>query len=281
MFQASRSLKQAASFNLADLELGLIVKRLPIVTKSLTSYEQNYYAYKKEIYDKMALNFPKEYYFPGGSMKTIEFENVQPKIPALEQLEKYETKTIYPNGKPELNFYGRDMNEKHQVILVEDVKEELAKQNAKIEGAKKTSSDEYVNFNARTTESDLKMDYHKLDRSLENDLYLIIKNNKNKDSKWTFPKFKASKSLEDNKTTALDELALKELYQVGGENMQLWTVSKTPAKLLKNTFYFKNVIFSGDFKSSDKDIEYKWLNKKELKDVFDKEYYEEMEYLLS
>ncbi|OBA28658.1 hypothetical protein HANVADRAFT_28880 [Hanseniaspora valbyensis NRRL Y-1626] len=281
MFKSTRSLKQTASTTLSNLELGLIVKRLPLVTKSLSSYEQNYYAYKQEIYDRMALNFPKEYYFPSGSMKTIEFENVQPKTASIAQLTKHDGKIVYPNGKPELNYYGRDMNEKHEVILVEEVKEELAKQNAKMGDAKKNAGDEYVKFNDRITESDLKKDYQQLDRSLENDLYLVIKNNKSQNEKWGFPKFKAGEALQNNKNVSLDELALKELYQVGGENMQLWTISKTPAKLLDNTLYFKNVIFSGNFKSEDASIEYKWLNKKELKDILDKEYYEEMEYLLS
>lgn len=281
MFKSTRCLKQTASTTLSNLELGVIVKRLPIVTKSLSSYEQNYYAYKQEIYDRMALNFPKEYYFPSGSMKTIEFENVQPKTASIAQLTKHDGKIVYPNGKPELNHYGRDMNEKHDVILVEEVKEELAKQNAKMGDAKKNAGDEYVKFNDRITESDLKKDYQQLDRSLENDLYLVIKNNKSQRKKWEFPKFKAGEALQKNKNVSLDELALKELYQVGGENMQLWTISKTPAKLLDNTLYFKNVIFSGNFKSEDASIEYKWLNKKELKDTLDKEYYEEMEYLLS
>ncbi|XBW37317.1 hypothetical protein QEN19_002899 [Hanseniaspora menglaensis] len=280
MFKSTSALKQAASIASKNLDIGVIVKRLPIVTKSLSAYEQNYYEYKKEIYDRMSLNFPKEYYFPTGSMKTIEFENVQPKAIAADQIAKYEGKIIFPTSKPELNYYGRDMNEKHDVILVEEVKEELARQNSKIDEGKKNSGDEYVKFNERVTESDLKQDYQKLDRSLENDLYLITKNNKSEKKVWEFPKFKASELLKD-KTVSLDELALKELYQIGGENMQIWTVSKTPAKLLNNTLYFKNVILSGEFESLDKTIEYKWLNKKELKETLEKSYYEDMEYLLN
>lgn len=279
MFHSSRTLKQVAATSLSNLELGVIVKRLPIVTKSLSTYEQNYYAYKKEIYDRMSLNFPKDYYFPEGSMKTIEFDNVQPKLPPVEQLAKHDGKIIYPNGKPELNHYGRNMKGKHEVILVEEVKEELAKQNAKAGDGKKTSGDEYVSFNPRTTESDLKNDQQKLDRSLENDLYLVVKDAKSKTQRWEFPKFKAAELVENNKNVALDELALKKLFEVGGDNMQIWTISKTPAKLLGNTFYFKNVILSGEFKSSD--FQYKWLNKKELNDVLEKKYYEEMEYLLN
>ena len=258
-----------------DLQIGSILKRIPIITKSLTPYEKEYYEYKQGLYNRMALDFPKDYYYPPGTMKTMEFENVQKPKPDMELLNKYSKndELIFKDNKSvEYNEGGREKTDCDHVVLVEDVKSELND-----ESMKKNNENE-VTFNSRVTKADKEKDFTKLDRSLENDLYLVIKSQ----NKWVFPTFKnnedAYKQLVNDKKS-LDLLSVDNLKQLGGENMQLWSISKTPCKLLKNTFYFKSIIFSGEFKN-DK-VEHKWLNKNELKDVMDPEYYKEMEYLLN
>lgn len=258
-----------------DIQVGAILKRIPIVTKSLTPYEKDYYEYKQGLYNRMAIDFPKDYYYPPGTMKTMEFDNVQKTKPNMELLKKYESnkELIYKDNKyVEYNDNGRQKTDVDHVVLVEDVKSELIDESAK------KNTDNEVTFNSRVTKADKENNLTKLDRSLENDLYLIVK----EQNKWVFPTFKNNEEaykqlVKDNKS--LDLLSVSNLIELGGENMQLWSISKTPCKLLNNTFYFKSIIFSGEFKN-DK-VEHKWLNKKELKNVLNAEYYKEMEYLLN
>jgi len=355
-----------------DIQVGAILKRIPIVTKSLTPYEKDYYEYKQGLYNRMAIDFPKDYYYPPGTMKTTDNEvtfnsrvtkadkenNLTKLDRSLENdlylIVKEQNKWVFPTFKNneevykqlvkdnksldllsvsnlielggenmqlwsisktpckllnntfyfksiifsgefkndkvehkwlnkkeliykdnkyvEYNDNGRQKTDVDHVVLVEDVKSELIDESAK------KNTDNEVTFNSRVTKADKENNLTKLDRSLENDLYLIVK----EQNKWVFPTFKNNEEVykqlvKDNKS--LDLLSVSNLIELGGENMQLWSISKTPCKLLNNTFYFKSIIFSGEFKN-DK-VEHKWLNKKELKDVLNAEYYKEMEYLLN
>lgn len=258
-----------------DLQVAAILKRTPIITKGLSPYEKDYYEYKQGLYNRMALNFPKDYYYPQGSMKTLEYENVQKPRPDMEELKKLrmQKKLMFKDNKNlKYNDMGREITGPDHVVLVEDIKNQLND-----ESMKKNNENEVV-FTSRTTKADETNDVTKLDRSLENDLYLIIK----KDNKWVFPTFKNSEETYNElvkNEKSLDLLSIDNLIELGGENMQLWSISKTPCKLLENTFYFKSIIFSGEFKN-DK-VEHKWLNKGELKEALDAEYYKSLEHVLN
>ncbi|GMF06705.1 unnamed protein product [Ambrosiozyma monospora] len=100
-------------------------------------------------------------------------------------------------------------------------------------------------------------------------------------------------------STALHEVAEQGLRNIGGVNINTWTVSSTPAGVVKygakgevvgptsegstTEFLLKSHIIAGkfDLQKNDNVKEYKWLSKDEIKELVNGEYFEQVGHLLA
>lgn len=222
--------------------------------------------------------FPKWYYFKKGTVAEREFSKAQ-KYPIPNHRNVW-----FPKGVPDLK-HGRDRRFKQDIILPK--KNNDIEVSTTTDGGDESAASELQNLddigrpikaNSRITIFDEKNDQTSLERKLPRTLYLLIKNN----NEWTFPSFEVSN---DQISKGLHNIAEEGLRNIGGDKINTWTVSNTPAALIKhnngiNEFLIKSHIIAGKFDPTNKS-EYKWLTKEEIQDIVSDEYYSKINHLLS
>lgn len=267
----------------SKLNASLLLSRTPIVTPEIPAFEAAFYEYQEELERRLMWTFPKWYYFKKGTVAEREFTQAQtypiPNNPSV----------WFPEGRPDL-MHGRDRRFK------EDVK--LPKKH--IENDEEIDLEDIsrpIKPHSRITKADETNDQTSLERKLSNTLYLIVSSNGGQ--QWKLPTFEVD---ETNKGKGLHLIAEDGLRQLGGERINTWSVSNTPASVLKynidgklnNTvgeadadtttvareYILKSHIIAGKFEPKDS-ATFKWLTKDELKTQLDAEYFSEIEPLLA
>jgi len=216
--------------------------------------------------------FPQYYYFRKGTLSERRFTTSQ-NGPVTKQPGVY-----YPKGTPDI-AHNRERRSKQEVTI------------PKQETSDDSTLDEIsrpVVPNSRITESDKKNDTKSLERKLPRTLYLLVKDSNG----WKLPSFATPSN------TPLHIAAEAGLRQLGGEIINTWTVSNTPAAVLKynnnklvdskdsseeltREYIIKSHILSGIFKPSEENVEYEWLVKEEIKERVGEDYYKATEFLFS
>ena len=242
-----------------DVFAGLILSRIPIVTPELSNFEKAYYHYQDELERRLMWTFPQYFYFKKGTLSERKFTAAQ-KGPVTRQPGVW-----YPRGVPDIKF-NRERRFKQEIVIPRENSEDGD-----------SLSDPLVPT-PRVTEADAKNDTRALTRKLDRTLYLLVQQN----SEWKFPSF----SLEAKEP--LHDAAERGLRQIGGVNMKTWTVSNTPAAVIKGSdankeFFIKSHIIHGTFNLQNTQgvTDYAWLTKNEVSEKVDKKYYEELEALLA
>jgi large subunit ribosomal protein L46 len=242
-----------------DVFAGLILSRIPIVTPELSDFEKAYYHYQDELERRLMWTFPQYFYFKKGTLSERKFTAAQ-KGPVTRQPGVW-----YPRGVPDIKF-NRERRFKQEIVIPRENSEDG------------DSLSDPIVPNPRVTEADAKNDTRALTRKLDRTLYLLVQQN----SEWKFPSF----SLEAKEP--LHDAAERGLRQIGGVNMKTWTVSNTPAAVLKGSdakkeFFIKSHIIHGTFNLQNTQgvTDYAWLTKNEVSEKVDKKYYEELEALLA
>lgn len=220
--------------------------------------------------------FPKWFYFKRGTVAEREFTQAQ-KYPIPNNPSVW-----FPEGRPDL-MHGRDRKAKEDVRLPK----------------KHIENDDEIDLedisrpikpNSRTTKADETNDETSLERKLANTLYLIVSTN---GGQWKLPTFEVTES---NKGNGLHSIAEQGLRQLGGDRINTWTVSNTPASVLKyneggeivtasegvssREYILKSHIIAGKFEPSS-EANFKWLSKDELKTQLNPGYFAEIEHLLA
>lgn len=245
----------------ATIRAAMVLARTPIVVPELTKFESQYIKYKSELEKRLMWTFPAYYYFKKGTMSEYRFQSAQKK-PISKQPGVW-----YPEGIPDIK-HGRERSTKQEVII--------PKENSEINDD--TSVSRPVVKNPTVTKADETNDTSSLERRLRNTLYLLVKSGSK--GEWKFPSFEAKA------TTPLHEVAEAGVKEIGGDKINTWTVSRKPANVLKDDkdgsleFLFKSRILTGEFVPKNKDVEFKWLTKDEIKDFVSEDYYVNTEYLL-
>ncbi|KAF5103475.1 hypothetical protein D0Z03_000192 [Geotrichum reessii] len=242
-----------------DVFAGLILSRTPIVTPELSDFEKAYYHYQDELERRLMWTFPQYFYFKKGTLSERKFTAAQ-KGPVTRQPGVW-----YPRGVPDIKF-NRERRFKQEIVIPRENSEDG------------DSLSDPIVPNPRLTEADAKKDTRALTRKLDRTLYLLVQQN----SEWKFPSF----SLQAKEP--LHDAAERGLRQIGGVNMKTWTVSNTPAAVIKDTtakkeFFIKSHIIHGTFNLQNTQgvTDYAWLTKNEISEKVDKKYYEELEALLA
>ena len=138
------------------LAVGILLNRSPILTRTPTKFEQEFFKYQQRIQRALFNPFPHEFYFKQGSVLEAQFT----------QEEIHREKKAY--GK---DFVSKDAIEKASLMLkVENTGEEEEKPMP------------------RRTEADDKVDVKSLDRFGARNLYLLVKGSPTDKYEWRFPR---------------------------------------------------------------------------------------------
>lgn len=205
---------------------GIILSRPPILTAELTEFEKAYYKYQSETGKRMMWTFPHWFYFPKGTLASRQFLEAQPEVTA-DSIAK-----LYANERPDI-LLGRDRRAKQEVVIPE--------RDAEMESEESAILYKKIVPNPRITKADEANDVTSLERKLDRTLYLIIKK-KRQANQWKFP----ATDVNYKEKESVHEAAARCIELYGGENMNTWIVSRTPAACYKYS-YFKdaNSVYSG------------------------------------
>ncbi|SCU96810.1 LADA_0H02872g1_1 [Lachancea dasiensis] len=254
------------------IKAGLILSRIPIVTQDLTSLEKQYYDYQSELEKRLMWTFPQYFYYRKGTLAEKRFLAAQ-KGPVSRQPGVW-----FPKGIPDVK-HNRERRTKQVVNLPHS----LSNGGSSEEGSDGDSISRPIVPNSRITQADKSSDLQSLERGLSSTLYLLVKNNT---GQWKFPSFPVKSSL-DSKKRPLHATAEAGLRDLGGPNINTWSISNTPAGVLNSPeaaeFLIKSHIISGRFElqPNSQYNEFAWLTKKEIQQRVDEAYYQTLACLLA
>lgn len=274
LFSTSRACNAAG-----PIKASIILSRIPIVTPDTPEFEKLFYEYQESLERRLMWTFTKWYYFKKGTVAEREFTEAQ-KYPV-----PFHRGVWFPQGAPDLK-HGRDRRFAQEVILPrKDVEGETPDSDLDDIGRP-------IKTNARFTKADETDDQTSLERKLPRTLHLLVKYSNNV---WKFPVFDV---IEQDYNKGLHQITEDGLRVIGGDKINSWSVSNSPAAVIKydaegkivdlaepnaREFLFKSHIVAGrfDLQKSSSIKEYKWLAKEEVANLVDKTYYNKIGHLLS
>lgn len=279
----ARAFSTSQVANAAPIKAGLILSRIPIVTPDTPEFDKLFYEYQESLERRLMWTFPKWYYFKKGTVAEREFSEAQ-KYPI-----PYHRGVWFPEGSPDLK-HGRDRRFAQDVILPrKDTSEDVADADA---DADIDNIGRPIKTYPRITAADESNDQSSLERKLPRTLYLLIQDNNNN---WKFPSFDA---IEQDHQKGLHQISEDGLRTIGGDKINSWSVSNSPAAVIKydtagkiidsespesREFLFKSHIVAGKFElQQNSEIkQFKWLAKEEIAELVDQSYYSKIGHLLS
>lgn len=260
------SVKATAASVPKVIKAGLVLSRTPIVTPELNALESKYYQYQTELERRLMWTFPSYFYFKKGTLAERRFQSAQKGVISKQP------GVWFPKGVPDVK-HNRERSQKQEIVLPKENNE----------NSSKSDVSRPITANSRITKADETNDLTSLERKLDRTLYLMLKDS---NGLWKFPSFPVTTDRSDEKKP-LHEAAELGLRELGGDQINTWTVSNTPAGVVQSAndaeFLIKSHIVAGEFKLQDKATfkEYAWLTKNEIKDHVDEKYFDEIHYLLA
>lgn len=259
----SRKAGKLTSETRPNINGGMILSRIPIVTSEPTDFAKQYYSYMDGLKRRLMWTFPSFLYFKRGTLAERKYRELN-KIPTQAR-----DGVVYPKGIPDVVNH-RERSAEQKIVLPQKDKEGAR-------GVKKVSEEEeedVIRPNSRITDADHNGDVRSLERKLDRTLYLIAQTS----GGWKFP------SVVVNEQETIGEAAQRGIHELGGPDMNVWTVSHTPAGFYKNgdkrEFYVKSHIVQGQFQPLQVE-DFAWLTKEEIKDKVDQDYYQQLHPLLN
>ncbi|EJD02110.1 uncharacterized protein FOMMEDRAFT_157304 [Fomitiporia mediterranea MF3/22] len=232
------------------LAVSILLNRSPILTRTPTKFEREFYKYQQRIQRTLHNPFPHEFYFKQGSLLEAQFN--QDEI-------RRERKAF---GKDAV----KDMEDKSSLLM----------------NVESTTGEEEEQPLPRRTAADEKRDLKSLDRHGARNLYLLVKGLPGDKYQWRFPKGHVETG------ELLHEAAKRDLHAECGPHMNTWIVGRKPIGLFEyqyqsnadpqfsceKIFFYKAHIFAGQARPVDKKIaDFAWLTKEEIESYVDKEYW--------
>ncbi|KAH3668558.1 hypothetical protein OGAPHI_002312 [Ogataea philodendri] len=277
-----RYLSTSTSTPLKNVHAGAILSRVPQVTADMSEFEKKFYKYQDELQRRLMWTFPRWFYFKKGTVAEREFAQAQT-YPIQARRGVW-----FPQGKPEIR-HGRDRRFKEVIVLPKFGSSDKSDQAPESREENLDDASRPINPMPRITEADKSDNKLSLERSLSRTLYLLVKQN----NSWKFPAFEVA---DDSKPLHL--VAEDGLKSLGGDKLNIWTVSNTPTALIKfskgkivsdmgedgvREYLIKSHIVAGDFKLNKIQgcQEYKWLTREEIQELTDPEYFAKVDCLLS
>lgn len=261
----------------------VLLSRIPVVTPTLSQFEEQYYHYQDELSRRLMWTFPYYTYFKRSSLQEMRYLKSQ-KWPVSKQ-----DGVFYPRGVPDVR-HNRERRAKQEVDL--GYQQEVEESNIASEESTVTN----VAMNSRTTKADLENDLKSLERSLDKTLYLVVKD---KENQWKLPSFQYPQDSLSGKSP-LHEFAKQNVQDISKNDICTFSVTNKPIHVLKykgnalsaaeqspdiKEYITKSHILAGDFvldsKKTSSFTDYLWLTNEELPEYLSKEYFQEIRDLLS
>lgn len=240
------------------IRLTLLLLRNPIITADQPAFQKQYYRYLKELWKRLMWTFPKWFWFRPGTVAELKFRELN-KRPFYNN-----PKVEFVGGRPDV-MHNRDRRFKQEVKLPQTYDDKLKEVDP---------LSRKIIPNSRITQADKNNDLVSLERKLARTLYLLVSED---GKKWNFPNFAVSES-------PLHKTAEQGLYLIAGKQLNYFNVSKTPCHVHNSPgeklFFIKLHLLSGAF-DVQKPLQHLWLTKEEVGQHLEKEYYSEVEHLLS
>lgn len=216
--------------------------------------------------------FPQYYYFRKGTLSERRFVSAQ-KGPVTKQ-----PGVFYSKGKPDVVH-----NRERRLKQVVQIPKQQASEDSNLDQISRP-----VVPNPRITKADEANDRQSLERKIPRTLYLLVKES----SGWKLPSFTTPQE------TPLHIAAEDGLRKLGGETINTWCVSNTPAAVLKfrggelvsstdpskdltREYVIKSHILSGLFKPEQEGLQFEWLAKEEIEKRVSPAYFKATEFLYS
>ncbi|KAA8893765.1 39S mitochondrial ribosomal protein L46-domain-containing protein [Sphaerosporella brunnea] len=268
---------ETTSYRLAS---GVVLSRPPMLTRSLTPFEESYYFYQRRLNQRLALPFTRYFYFKKGTAADTE--------------RKRKLKALVEGGQLWTGF-GKTGWKDELMVGDESHRSDDNGYRRLVESSVTGEDGDSASFEAplpRRTKADEVNDRRSLDRAGERTLYLLVKSKREKHA-WRFPQA----VLQGRET--LVESAKRTLAEAAGVNMNTWFVGNVPIghlvyeyekgfqgdadKIGKKVFFMKARIMAGqaDLKDNKLGLEdFLWLTKEEIGEVVDKSYWESVKPML-
>lgn len=298
-FQSTSQLPPVTASAAYTVRSGLLLSRPPLLTRSLTPFEKAFFFYQKRLNERLAMPFSRYFYFKKDTPADIDW-----KIKARErggqparELGGYNAYS--DEGWNDELLVGDKLSETESMVdaLVKD--SEVRAVEGKDGKAMEVTGDQKDAHEGGMaerplgllTDADVKGDERRLDRALQQTLYLCVKN---KSGKWEFPAGK----LEGREN--LHQAAERILIQSAGMNMNTWIIGHAPVghyiqpalynedstlkALGEKTFYMKARIMAGQANLEGNQYglqDFKWLTKEELQKHFGLKYYSDVKNMLA
>ncbi|KAI5863169.1 39S mitochondrial ribosomal protein L46-domain-containing protein [Durotheca rogersii] len=264
------------------IKSGLILSRPPLLTRRLTPFENAFYFYQKRLNERLTLPFRHTLFFKKDTAPDLDWRI---KFEERGQVVAKELGRYYARGRNAWNdelLVGSTLSDQDRLreILLKDAESRVT------EDGDVADPDEIVPVERpmdRITEADKTNDIRRLDRKLDQTLYLIVKRS---DGSWHFPT--------DDVTTddSLHGTAARALEYSAGVNMNTWIVGRAPVahiiikpelnedssvkKRAEKIFFLKGRIMAGqaDLKKNRYGLEdFNWLTKEELRKKLPYDYF--------
>ncbi|KAM3524319.1 hypothetical protein NHJ13051_004597 [Beauveria bassiana] len=255
-----------------DIRSGLVLTRPPLLTRPLHPFENAFFFYQKRLEERLNTAFIPSIYYKPDTPRRLDWD--------LKVRERRGTV-----AKELGDYHGKSATAWDDELLVGDALSDpettaaslLKDAQARIsDDAEVIAPEDLVEAPApvpRTTEADERNDVRRLDRKLDQTLYLVVKG----EDGWGFPADVLTES--EN----LHVAAKRVLEQAAGVNMNTWIVGRVPVAHLvdepalaadgavqkkgRKTFFLRGRIMAGQADLKDNALGYtdfKWLTRDEL-----------------
>lgn len=267
---ASTSSVSSSSSTLAAY---LLLSRPPTILRSPTSFESAYYAYNSKLQRALSQPFPREIYFKKGSAAENKF---------LKE-EEDRTKSLLSSNQIE-------SIERESSSSTSSTKEES--RSVEVEVSEIEGQDLY-RTNSRRTKADEENQLDSLERNLDRSLFLLVRGGE-MGNDWTLPFTRIERK---GSNTSLHKAAPQIAHSIFGKQMDIWMVSNLPIGLISKDDQKsssggggkeKVYVMSGHILAGQPDksvtkgaVDFAWLTKEEIRERVTKDYWSEMEDLLS
>ncbi|KAK3937637.1 39S mitochondrial ribosomal protein L46-domain-containing protein [Diplogelasinospora grovesii] len=287
------------------IKSGIILTRPPLLTRQLTPFESAFFLYQKRLNERLTAPFRKEFYFKQDTATDLDWKI---KLKERHGVPAKDIGRYNPRGRMGWNdevMVGSTTSD-HELGVVQKLLHD-AEARVSEDGEEIVDEADRVKPEPpqpRTTEADAKNDTRRLDRKLDQTLYLVVKRKgaaqKTADGKggdedvWTFPAGDVPTH------EALHETAARVLAESAGVNMNTWIVGRVPVAHYiqsppptttttttqdssssssgrgEKVFFLKGRIMAGQADLAGNKhgyTDFKWLTKDELKDTLEEDYY--------
>lgn len=268
------------------INVSTVLSRPPMLTPPLTPFEESFYFYHRRLNARLALPFPRYFYFKKGTASDAEWKRKQ------RSLGRDRWTGFGPRSWADELLVG---DESHKDAEGDGAYRRLVAQTVTGEEGEEKGSEKGVLVDVplpRKSQADIEGDRRSLNREMSRTLYLLVR--RSTDGKWQFPTSPIVG--EEN----LRQAAERTLSEAAGVNMNTWFVGNVPighyvhehgkrhvprtdGKRGEKVFFMKARIMTGqaDLKSNLFGLDdFAWATKEEVHDIAGSHYYYDVRNLL-